>query len=100
MEVRMLYDLCNSSNLHPVQPKKRKEDVILHLPNCKIFHFAGHGHTDNDDPSQSALLLEDWEGNPLTVADLLDMNLREHVLLDLSFYRSYNTVALLLLYIG
>src|SRR5204862_4726976 len=49
--------------------------VMDHLPNCKIFHFAGHGLTDNVDPSHSCLLLE--ENDRLTVAILLEMNLRE-----------------------
>ncbi|KAF2629495.1 hypothetical protein BU25DRAFT_268013 [Macroventuria anomochaeta] len=76
-EVQILYNLCESSDLHPVQHRPRKEDVVSQLPSCKIFHFAGHGYTNNKDPSQSSLLLEDWESDPLTVADLLEMNLRE-----------------------
>jgi CHAT domain-containing protein len=50
---------------------------MFHLPNFKIFYFAGHGHTDNFDLSQSSLLLQDWKSNRLTVATLLEMNLRE-----------------------
>jgi hypothetical protein len=77
-EVNMLHDLCGSLALHPVQPKKRKEEIMSLLPTCRIFHFAGHGQTDNEDPSKSCLLLEDWEDNPLTVGNLMEMNLREH----------------------
>ncbi|KAH7143528.1 TPR domain-containing protein [Dactylonectria macrodidyma] len=50
-------------------------DMISHLMECKIFHFAGHGHTDATDPSQSHLLLEGSE--ELTVGTLLEVNLRE-----------------------
>ncbi len=54
-----------------------KQGITSHLADCKIFHFAGHGHTDDSDPSKSQLLLEDGESNPLTVATLLEMNLRQ-----------------------
>jgi hypothetical protein len=76
-EVEVLHTLCNSLALRPTGVTQRKDEVMSHLPNCKMFHFAGHGHTDNIDPAQSSLLLEDWESNPLTVADLLEMNIRD-----------------------
>ncbi|KZL67172.1 30S ribosomal protein S17P-like protein [Colletotrichum tofieldiae] len=75
-EVDMLRDLCGMMALDPVEPGRRKKDIVSHLPNCKIFHFAGHGHTNNNDPSQSHLLLEDWQSDKLTVATLLDINIR------------------------
>lgn len=77
-EVKLVHDICVSSSLCPVQPKQIKEDIVSQLPSCKFFHFAGHGHTDDSDPSESSLLLEDWESDPLAVANLLQMNLREH----------------------
>src|SRR5436190_13346840 len=80
-EVSMLHSLCRSMALDPVEPGRRKQDVMKHLPNCKIFHFAGHGLTDNVDPSQSCLLLKENAANDrLTVANLLEMNLRERSL--------------------
>ena len=51
---------------------------MLHLPQCKIFHFAGHGHTNDQDPSKSCLLLEDWQKDPLTLATLQETNMRKH----------------------
>ena len=39
---------------------------------CRTFHFATHGWSDQVEPSQSCLLLEDWETNPLTCGDLRD----------------------------
>ena len=77
-EVAMVHRLCNSMALHPVEPGRLKRDIMSHLPNSIIFHFAGHGYTDKLDPSQSHMLLEDWESDCLTVANLLQMNLREH----------------------
>jgi tetratricopeptide (TPR) repeat protein len=50
-----------------------KKDVISHLNNCEIFHFAGHGMSDPYDPSESCLLLNDWQIDPLTVEDLIGL---------------------------
>lgn len=74
-EIGVLHNLCKSMKLHPIEPGRRKEDVISHLPQCKIFHFAGHGYTNGADPSKSHLLLQD---EPLTVANLLEIDLRKH----------------------
>lgn len=77
-EVEILRQMCHSMKLNPVEPRRQKQDILAHLTKCKIFHFAGHGHTDTNDPSKSYLLLEDGRENALTVADLLEMNLRKH----------------------
>jgi CHAT domain-containing protein len=63
---------------NPIEPGGRSFNFILHLPQCEVFHFAGHGYTERSDPSRSHLLLEDRKSNSLTVATLLDMNLRDH----------------------
>ncbi|OTA93381.1 hypothetical protein M434DRAFT_395645 [Hypoxylon sp. CO27-5] len=76
-EVQVLRELCKNMALKPVEPQPRKQDVLLRLSECEIFHFAGHGHTDIDDPSLSQLLLEDWRTDKLTVNSLLEMNLYE-----------------------
>ncbi|KAJ4137289.1 hypothetical protein NW768_002871 [Fusarium equiseti] len=52
--------------------------VLSELKDCQIFHFAGHGKTDETNPLKSELRLDDWQTQPLTVADLLDLNLREN----------------------
>ncbi|MCJ1456671.1 hypothetical protein MMC28_007034 [Mycoblastus sanguinarius] len=77
-EVEMLKDLCPSLQLKPIEPILRKEDVLNNLNACKIFHFAGHGHSDPEEPSQSCLLLKDWKSNPLTVGDLRDYRLQQN----------------------
>lgn len=76
-EIDELTRLCSSMNLQVKKPLPYKEPVLSALNSCKIFHFAGHGLTDNSDPSKSHLLLEDWETEPLTVASLLETNLRK-----------------------
>jgi tetratricopeptide (TPR) repeat protein len=50
-----------------------KKDVISHLKNCDVFHFAGHGKSDPYDPSESCLLLNDWQKDPLTIEDLIGL---------------------------
>ncbi|KAF9639218.1 hypothetical protein BFW01_g11024 [Lasiodiplodia theobromae] len=77
-EVGKLKELCPSMQLNPVEPsKKNREDVLGCLRTSKIFHFAGHGHSHPTEPSQSSLLLSDWQTSPLTVADLRDQKLQE-----------------------
>ncbi|KAL4864731.1 CHAT domain-containing protein [Aspergillus spectabilis] len=77
-EVKILHGLCKSMGLDPIQPKEYKRDIIPFLPQSRVFQFAGHGHTNNTDPSKSYLLLGDGKDNPFTVANLLEINLREH----------------------
>lgn len=74
-EVETLHGLCKQMALTPIEPARRKDDIVMHLPRCKIFHFAGHGQTDNADPARSSLLLDDWKTNRLTVATLMGLNL-------------------------
>jgi hypothetical protein len=74
-EISLLRDFCRRTKLHPVEPEPVRADVLLHLRQCKIFHFAGHGSTDTADPSRSQIYLRDWETDPLTVASLLELNL-------------------------
>jgi tetratricopeptide (TPR) repeat protein len=76
-EVAMLKQLCLSLQLETVEPQRLKDDVLVRLRTCKIFHFAGHGQSNPSEPSQSCLLLEDWKNNPLTVGDLRDHRLQE-----------------------
>ncbi|KAK7744054.1 hypothetical protein SLS53_003571 [Cytospora paraplurivora] len=73
-EISVLRDLCKQMDLVPIEPRPQKREVLSHLSDCKIFHFAGHGYTDDHDPSQSSLLLEDL---PLSLATLQETNLRE-----------------------
>lgn len=47
-----------------------KADVLHHLSDSSIVHFACHGYSHYSDPSQSFLLLHDWQSNPLSVADI------------------------------
>ncbi|CAM5620133.1 CHAT domain-containing protein [Streptomyces tanashiensis] len=52
-----------------------KAAVVTHLTETAIAHFACHGDSHATDPSQSLLLLHDWQQDPLTVASLTPVNL-------------------------
>ncbi|KAL9084191.1 MAG: hypothetical protein Q9165_008177 [Trypethelium subeluteriae] len=77
-EVALISSLCKTMTLNPLEPRRYKKNVISHLAKCKLFHFAGHGYTNANDPSKSGIFLEDWQDNPFTVATLLETNVREH----------------------
>lgn len=52
----------------------QRHDILTRLKNsCAIFHFAGHGLSDEEEPSRSALLLG---RESLTVADLRNSRLQ------------------------
>lgn len=75
-EVALLKDLWPKLGLQVTTPANElKDDVLKHLQDCQVFHFAGHGHANPTDPSKSALLLKDWETDPFTVGDLRNENL-------------------------
>ncbi|KAI8712095.1 CHAT domain-containing protein [Fusarium sp. LHS14.1] len=81
-EVDSVSGIIQSMKLRPIvlgraKQDVTKQDVTRYLPDCKIFHFAGHGFAHAEDPLQSCLLLKDWEKNSLKVSDLLDMNIRQ-----------------------
>ncbi|KAK7946897.1 uncharacterized protein PG986_011218 [Apiospora aurea] len=76
-EISMIRDICNAMSVQYSEPGRTKRQVVSHLKNCEIFHFAGHGLTDSLDPALSCLLLDDWEVDPLTVGSLFEMNLRK-----------------------
>ncbi|KAI0133387.1 CHAT domain-containing protein [Hypoxylon sp. NC0597] len=76
-EVAMLDKFCRAMGLESTVPERRKKDVLSHISGCTIFHFAGHGDTDTNDPLQSHILLEDWQSDRLTVASLLETNIHD-----------------------
>lgn len=51
-----------------IQPSK--QDIINSLPECTIYHFAGHGRADAVDPAQSVLCLGRGSPDELSVRDL------------------------------
>jgi len=57
------------------------------LPDQQIVHFACHGYSAQE-PSQSSLLLTDWQTSPLTVSVLTSVNLRSAQLAYLSACRT------------
>lgn len=77
-ELSIVRGLCESMSLESIEPARLSKHVLSELKDCHIFHFAGHGVTDQTNPLKSHLRLEDWKTQPLTVADLLNINLRDN----------------------
>ncbi len=81
----------------PTRPMPTKANVLEHLPECAIVHFACHGASNSTDPSKSQLLLHDHADNPMTVASLGPIALDQARLAYLSACRTaaIDTAALL-----
>ncbi|TVY70609.1 hypothetical protein Focb16_v001933 [Fusarium oxysporum f. sp. cubense] len=77
-EVSIVREVCESMDLCTVEPKRQTQDVLAELKDCDIFHFAGHGETDETNPLKSQLRLEDWQTQSLAVSDLLNLKLRNN----------------------
>ncbi|RYP14182.1 hypothetical protein DL765_006543 [Monosporascus sp. GIB2] len=76
-EVQMLDELCRTMQLEPSDPEHRKQEILKHLQECRVFHFAGHGYTHASDPSKSHLRLEGGHEDSIRVSDLLNINLHK-----------------------
>lgn len=73
-EVSMVDRLFQSMELETfaLNSEAKKSEVLEKLANCNIFHFAGHGSADGENPSDSKLLLQDWTKDALHLHDLRD----------------------------
>ncbi|KAF4343745.1 30S ribosomal S17P protein [Fusarium beomiforme] len=76
-ELGVVKSVCSSIGLETVESERKKAALIEQIRSCKVFHFAGHGCTDLQDPLKSYLCLEDVLTNPLKVGGLLDLNLKD-----------------------
>ena len=75
MEVKDLENLFSKASIDTtVMQNPTRTEILSELPQYTIVHFACHGYSA-DDPSQSSLLLEDWKIAPLTVSDLISLNI-------------------------
>ncbi|WP_371551505.1 CHAT domain-containing protein [Streptomyces sp. NBC_00554] len=74
--------------LDPTRSMPTKANVLEHMPECAIVHFACHGASDPTDPSKSHLLLHDHMDDPLTVASLAPVALGRARLAYLSACRT------------
>lgn len=85
----LLQEPAPSSPLRePTVSTPTKENVLTHLPECEIVHFACHGDSDASDPSKSRMLLHDHADDPFTVASLAPITLQHAQLAYLSACRT------------
>jgi hypothetical protein len=83
-EVRELEKLSYTTTTKHILMKPKKKQVLSLLETCQIAHFACHGRSAVDNPSKSTLLLNDWQDDPLTVADIARLQLKRAQLAYLS----------------
>jgi hypothetical protein len=75
-EIALLQTLTSSSHNSTIIQSPTRETVLSEMSDYPIIHFACHGSSSAEDPSQSKLLLTDWRDTPLTVSDINSQNLR------------------------
>ncbi|KAI8680494.1 CHAT domain-containing protein [Fusarium keratoplasticum] len=75
-EITAVRDVCKSMSLTTTEPGPRKQDILSCLPQCRLFHFAGHGCADLKDPLQSYLCHSKDRAGSITVSNLMDTDLR------------------------
>ncbi|KAF7547170.1 hypothetical protein G7Z17_g7916 [Cylindrodendrum hubeiense] len=73
-EIHKVQSVCESMKLSHIQPPACRDKILSALQDCEIFHFAGHADAKKNNPMGSALLLEDWRENPLTVESVFKTN--------------------------
>ncbi|KAF3114340.1 hypothetical protein TWF706_008273 [Orbilia oligospora] len=78
-EVKMLQGLLPSRLTTEAIKLERpnKQNLLDHLEDCTVFHYAGHGDSNSLDPEKGSLLINDWQTNPLTVEHLTELNFRQ-----------------------
>lgn len=73
-EISQIQKLCTEMRLDAAILEPRRSEVLDSLPECEVFHFAGHGMSHPIDPSKSSLKMSD---GPLTVQDLFNIKLHD-----------------------
>jgi CHAT domain-containing protein len=53
-----------------------RENVLSLLRDHQIVHFSCHGYSSAANPSESQLLLNDWQSTSLTVSDFTALNIQ------------------------
>ncbi|RSM01307.1 hypothetical protein CEP52_008573 [Fusarium oligoseptatum] len=72
-EARQIANICRSMSIS--RPESSRQQVLEALKCCDIFHFAGHGTSNDEDPSESSLKL--MYPDRLTVSNLFEINLHK-----------------------
>ncbi|RTE70622.1 hypothetical protein BHE90_014976 [Fusarium euwallaceae] len=72
-EARQITNICRSMSIS--RPESSRQQVLEALKYCDIFHFASHGTSNDEDPSESSLKLT--YPDRLTVSSLFEINLHK-----------------------
>ena len=74
-EIEELQKLASMAVPPTVMYKPTRAMVLSTLSDQQIVHLACHGDLSVFDPSQSRLVLEDWETESLTISDLMELDI-------------------------
>src|SRR5208282_2356232 len=58
-----------------VDSSPTRAEILVAMREHQVVHFSCHGLCEID-PSKSMLLLVDWASNPLTVSDIVSLNIK------------------------
>lgn len=75
-EMEELQKLLKTNIPMTIVQNATRTKVLSMLNNHEIVHLSCHGSPSESDPSQSMLMLSDWQTKPLTVAHLASQNLQ------------------------
>ncbi|KAF5964356.1 TPR domain-containing protein [Fusarium bulbicola] len=76
-EVEMLQRQCPLLHLRPEMPEPYTDAVLEAMKTCTVFHYAGYGSARFANPSDSCLLLKDWQSNTFTVDRLYGIHIQD-----------------------
>ncbi len=96
-EINTVNDMLLQHVQTTVIEKPTRDKVLSCLNDYQIVHFSCHGYSSAGNPSESKLLLTDWEMSPLTVSDFTSLNLQAPQLAYLSACHSASSRDLSLL---
>jgi len=74
-EIEQLMQILSSDIEVTTRFYPTRADALVLLKEHPIVHMACHGQVCKESPSQSAILLSDWQDVPLTVSDLTELNI-------------------------
>jgi len=76
IEIKELNGLLSPHIETTVVDPPERVSVLSALRGHQIVHFSCHGYSSSVNPSDSRLLLRDWQITPLTVSDLTALNIQ------------------------
>jgi CHAT domain-containing protein len=74
-EISIIKKPFKELSVQPIELSPSKGKILAELPQCSIFHFAGHSFRSSNNPLDSYLALDKGPENSITVNNLLEIRL-------------------------